>query len=251
MKTSLSVRLRATVAASLLAAVALTAAGVALVAILGWNLTRSDDDLARSRLFDIAGLAAAGDLPRVLRAIGDDSVAQVVADDGSVLARSPNILRALVFERDVAASSGDIDADFVGTIEFDVDDMTGEEIALAADRLRALAGAIDVSVGTRVGKKGRPMADFRLLVKPGAAAGIVHACFNETSTLGVRMREDRRQILRRSETRAGEVSVKVTQRPGGARTGKAAHDDVAAQPTLDARRSARATAEGRALKDPE
>ena len=94
MKNSLSVRLRATVAASLLAAVALMAAGVALVAILGWNLTRSDDDLARSRLADIAGLAAAGDLPRVLRAIGDDSVAQVVADDGSVLARSPNILRA-------------------------------------------------------------------------------------------------------------------------------------------------------------
>ena len=90
----LSVRLRATVAATLLAALALTAAGVALVAILGWSLTRSDDDLARSRLADIAGLAAAGDLPRVLRAIGDDSVAQVVADDGSVLARSPNILRA-------------------------------------------------------------------------------------------------------------------------------------------------------------
>lgn len=94
MRNSLSVRMRATVAASLLAAVALIAAGVALVAILGWNLTRSDDDLARSRLADIAGLAAAGDLPRVLRAIGDDSVAQVVADDGSVLARSPNIMRA-------------------------------------------------------------------------------------------------------------------------------------------------------------
>ena len=92
--TRLSVRLRATIVATLLAAVALTAAGVALVAILGWNLTRSDDDLARSRLADIAGLAASGDLPKVLPAIGDDSVAQVVADDGTVLARSSNILRA-------------------------------------------------------------------------------------------------------------------------------------------------------------
>jgi DNA-binding response OmpR family regulator len=91
---SRSVRLRATLGATLLAALALTAAGVALVAILQWNLTRSDDDLARSRLADIAGLAASGDLPKVLRAIGDDSVAQVVADDGTVLARSPNILRA-------------------------------------------------------------------------------------------------------------------------------------------------------------
>lgn len=91
---SRSVRLRATLGATLLAALALTAAGVALAAILQWNLTRSDDDLARSRLADIAGLAASGDLPEVLRAIGDDSVAQVVADDGTVLARSPNILRA-------------------------------------------------------------------------------------------------------------------------------------------------------------
>jgi signal transduction histidine kinase len=91
---SRSVRLRATVGATLLAALALTAAGVALVAILQWNLTRSDDDLARSRLADIAGLAASGNLPKVLRAIGDDSVAQVVADDGTVLARSPNILGA-------------------------------------------------------------------------------------------------------------------------------------------------------------
>jgi len=49
---------------------------------------------ARSRLADIAGLAASGDLPKVLPAIGDDSVAQVVAEDGTVLARSPNILRA-------------------------------------------------------------------------------------------------------------------------------------------------------------
>jgi len=64
----------------------------------------------------------------------------------------------------------------------------------------------------------------------------------------VRMREDRRQILRRSEVCADNVSVKVAQRPDGARTGKAAHDDVAAQSTLDARRTARATAEGRALK---
>ena len=33
---------------------------------------------------DIAGLAASGDLPKVLPAIGDDSVAQVVAEDGTV-----------------------------------------------------------------------------------------------------------------------------------------------------------------------
>jgi hypothetical protein len=43
----------------------------------------------------------------------------------------------------------------------------------------------------------------------------------------------------------------VAQRPGGARTGKAAHDDVAGNPGLDARRQARATAESRALEGEE
>ncbi len=90
----LSVRLRTTVVATVLAAIALAAASVALVATLGYNLTRADDDLARSRLDDVSALAATGDLPEVLPAIGDDSVAQVVRDDGTVVARSPNILGA-------------------------------------------------------------------------------------------------------------------------------------------------------------
>ena len=84
-------------------------------------------------------------------------------------------------------------------IEFDVDDMTGEEIALAADRLRAEAGVIDVSVGSRVGKKGRPLADFRLLVEPQAIDAIARVCFTETSTLGLRTREERRRVLPRAE----------------------------------------------------
>jgi len=71
------------------------------------------------------------------------------------LAGVPNVLRVLVFEqRQVVAEER------VALVEFDVDDMTGEELALAADRLRAVDGAIDVSVGTRTGKKGRIVADL-------------------------------------------------------------------------------------------
>jgi uncharacterized protein (TIGR00299 family) protein len=163
----------------------------------------------------------------------------------------PNILRVLVFESERPARDFDADADFVGVIEFDVDDMTGEEIALATDRLRALAGVLDVSIGARFGKKGRPLSDFRVLAQPSAVASVAHACFSETSTLGLRVHEDRRQVLRRTEVRADAVSVKVAQRPGGARTGKAAHDDVAADATLEARRKAGATAVERALKEDE
>jgi uncharacterized protein (DUF111 family) len=165
------------------------------------------------------------------------------------LAGVPNIVRALVFERASAAAG---DADAVTIVEFDVDDMTGEEIALAADRLRATTGVVDVSIGARAGKKGRPLADFRLLAQPAAVDAIVAACFTETSTLGLRVREERRRRLPRQETDAqvtgAAMQVKVAARPGGARTAKAAHDAVAGTPGLAERRRARAAAERRALE---
>ena len=163
----------------------------------------------------------------------------------------PNIVRALVFERGSAMSHAE--GDMVATLEFDVDDMTGEEIALAADRLRALTGVIDVSMGNRIGKKGRPVVDFRVLARPDAATSVADACFGETSTLGLRVRDERRHVLRRQEVRLtdADVTVKVARRPGGARTGKAAHDDVEAQATLDARRRSGASAVERALEDDE
>jgi uncharacterized protein (TIGR00299 family) protein len=164
----------------------------------------------------------------------------------------PNILRALVLER---AAASDADADVVIVLEFDVDDMTGEEIAVAADRLRAEPGAIDVSVGTRHGKKGRPLADFRLLVQPHAADAIARACFTETSTLGLRRRDERRRVLHRTEVTAtidgAMVSAKVAVRPGGERTAKAAQDDVGVTPGLGERRRVGATAERNALGGPD
>ncbi len=140
----------------------------------------------------------------------------------------------------------------MAVLEFDVDDMTGEEIAVAADRLRGEPGVVDVSVGTRQGKKGRPLADFRLLVQPHAADAIARACFTETSTLGLRWREERRRVLRRTEVTAmvdgASMSAKVALRPGGERSAKAAQDDVVATPGLGARRRKRAAVAARALE---
>jgi uncharacterized protein (DUF111 family) len=164
----------------------------------------------------------------------------------------PNILRALVLER---AAASDADADVVIVLEFDVDDMTGEEIAVAADRLRLEPGVIDVSVGTRQGKKGRPLAAFRLLAQPNAVDTIAEACFTETSTLGLRWRDERRRVLRRTEIAAtvdgARANVKVAVRPSGERTAKAAHDDTLATRGLGARRRKRTTAERHVLKDSE
>ena len=164
----------------------------------------------------------------------------------------PNITRALVFERAVLIDAAGADADVVSILEFDVDDMTGEEIAIAGDHLRAQPGVIDVSIGTRHGKKGRPLADFRVLAELRAAAAIARACFAETSTLGLRLRDERRQLLRRAEVTMEQdgaaIRVKLAERPGGGRTAKAAHDDVASEPGLDRRRATREAAVRRALK---
>ena len=118
-----------------------------------------------------------------------------------------------------------------------------------------LAGVIDASLCTRIGKKGRPLTEFRVLANPAAASAVAHACFTETSTLGLRVREERRHVLRRAEVvaRIGDtdVNVKVAQRPDGARTAKAAHDDVRAGRDLHARRKSSASAVQRALEDDE
>ncbi len=161
----------------------------------------------------------------------------------------PNIVRALVLERAFSAAA---DTDAVAVLEFDVDDMTGEEIAVAADRLRLEPGVLDVSVGTRQGKKGRTLADFRLLARIDAADAIARVCFTETSTLGLRWREERRRLLRRNEfaldVDGAAVRVKIAERPGGARTAKAAQDDVVSTPGLGKRRRVRAAAVERAVK---
>jgi len=166
---------------------------------------------------------------------------------GRELDGTPNVLRALVFER--ASASAD---EAVAVLEFDIDDMSGEEIALAAERLRAHAGVVDLTVGTRAGKKGRLVSDFRILARIEAADAVARACFAETSTLGLRVREERRHVLARAEfatpVGADVLQVKVAERPGGRRTAKAAHDDVAAKPGLAARRGLRAAGEKRALR---
>jgi len=159
---------------------------------------------------------------------------------------APNVLRALVFER--AAETG---GDAVTVLEFDVDDMSGEEIAVAAERLRAERGVVDVTFGARMGKKGRPASDFRVLAAPESAESVARACFVETSTLGLRMRDERRRTLSRSELATsvdgGPLQVKLALRPDGRRTAKAAQDDVASTRGLAARRRARAAGEQRAL----
>jgi len=128
--------------------------------------------------------------------------------------------------------------DTVSVIEFDVDDMTGEEIAAAADRLRAFSGVVDLTTATLGGKKGRPATGFRLLASPGHETEVAAHCFAQTSTIGLRLRTERRVILPR--TAQGEAPrVKQVTRPGGTQTRKAEADDLTGATLAERREQAR------------
>ena len=160
----------------------------------------------------------------------------------------PNILRATLFE----ASAGGLSEEGLSeerpgeedilVLSFEIDDMSAEEIAVAADRLRASGGVRDLVLIPAIGKKGRPVHTFRLLVEPTARRSVADACFTETSTIGLRWQAARRAVLPRASAEAGAVRVKTVTRPAG-RSRKAESDDLAALAGLHARRAAKRKAE--------
>lgn len=150
----------------------------------------------------------------------------------------PNILRALVF-----VHSDDADRDDVDVIEFEVDDMTGEEIGIALDRLRKTSGVLDATTALRMGKKGRPMTEFRLLCTQGNGHAVAEACFHQTSTIGLRIRSETRLVLPREQSIAGDTRFKAVKRPNGNLTRKAESDDLERLDTLFDRRRAAALLE--------
>lgn len=150
----------------------------------------------------------------------------------------PNILRATLFD---AAAAGPREED-IFVLDFEIDDMSAEEIAVAADRLRAAEGVRDLVLIPAIGKKGRPVHTFRLLVEPTARAAIAEACFTETATIGLRWQAARRAVLPRANTVAGAMSVKTVTRPAGP-SRKVESDDLANIAGLEARRAAKRRAE--------
>ena len=139
-----SVRARVTALAVLLVAVALALASTALVLTLDRSLTRSGDDLSRSRAADLAVLAANGSLPKQLENAGDDSVAQVVTDDGEVLGASDNITGRTAISS--FTPSGDGPA--VRTMRKVPDDNESEDFRVWALRAETETGPVTVYVGT-------------------------------------------------------------------------------------------------------
>jgi len=111
----------------------------------------------------------------------------------------------------------------------DLDDMTPEYLALAADALRR-AGALDVVLIPTAMKKGRPGTRLEVLARPASAAALEEAIFAETATLGVRSTTAQRRVLPREartvQVLGHAVRVKIAHRPDGVRHAKPEFEDV-------------------------
>lgn len=118
----------------------------------------------------------------------------------------PNLLRGMLCETEGCAGT-----DTVRLLECNLDDMTGEMIGHAAEKLLA-AGALDVWTTPVFMKKQRPGVVLSVLCREEKRAELLRLLLAETTTFGVRERTVDRTVLRRdfatAETPYGPVRVK-------------------------------------------
>ncbi len=100
----------------------------------------------------------------------------------------------------------------MGIIETTIDDATPELLSYVADCLLA-AGASDVYRTPVQMKKGRIGTQLTILCSPANAEALQKLVFLETTTLGLRYREEEKKSLARSwisvETEWGKIRIKV------------------------------------------
>jgi len=105
----------------------------------------------------------------------------------------------------------------ITVLEANLDDLNPQVFGYVMDRLLA-EGALDVFGVPVQMKKNRPGMVLTVLCRPEHASQLTRLIFTETTTLGVRMREERRTVLlRRSvtvQTKWGEVRLKVANLNG-------------------------------------
>lgn len=129
----------------------------------------------------------------------------------------PNVVRVWLGET-AAASVARLQGNIV-LLETNMDDVTGETLGYAQERLFAL-GALDVWYTPVQMKKNRPGVVFSALVPQSLEGEAVALILRETPTLGIRTRPVERYVAEREnvplETDLGIISVKVKSLEGKA-----------------------------------
>jgi uncharacterized protein (TIGR00299 family) protein len=136
-----------------------------------------------------------------------------------------NCVRAFLGE-----SAEEEGSDVIFELACNVDDMTAEALAFAAERVLA-AGALDVFMTPVIMKKGRPGTLFTALCRPEDRDRLIKEIFRHTTTLGVRYIKKERAVLNRRvetvDTPLGLVHKKTAEGFGVTRE-KYEYDDLAA-----------------------
>jgi uncharacterized protein (TIGR00299 family) protein len=183
---------------------------------------------------------------------------------GTMELEAPNVIRVFLGDAagDAPAGAGDQagqvpDTQTVVQVETTIDDMSPQLYEPLMERLFE-AGALDVYLVPVLMKKSRPGVVVTALCEPAAVSALARACFEETSTIGVRWTAYRRQRLPREmvtvETALGPLAFKVARLGDRVVTVTPEFDDVkrlARRHGLPVREVLeRARAEGRRLLSP-
>ncbi len=120
------------------------------------------------------------------------------------------------------------EGDEVVVLEANIDDMSPQHYELAVERLFA-AGARDVWLTPIQMKKGRPAIVLAALAAPADERAVARTMLAETTTIGVRVRTERRYVLPRTialvDTPYGPVRVKRAELDGRSRV-RPEYDDL-------------------------
>ncbi len=125
----------------------------------------------------------------------------------------PNLLRVFVGTMDESSPN----VDQVSVIETSIDDMNPQLYEHVFEKLFA-AGALEVFLSNIVMKKSRPGVKLTVLMRPQDQDRMIKIIFDESTTIGLRIRQESRKILHREikevETKFGKVKFKFSSLDG-------------------------------------
>jgi len=149
--------------------------------------------------------ASAGAMPAM-------TIASVGYGAGTLDLETPNVVRLFLGE---GAGAPGVEA--IVQVETTVDDMSPQLYEPLMERLFA-AGALDVYLTPVLMKKSRPGVVVTALCEPGRVTALTRACFEESTTIGVRWTAYQRQRLPREmvslATSLGPLTFKVSRLDG-------------------------------------
>ena len=115
--------------------------------------------------------------------------------------------------------------DQICELSANIDDMTGEELGFAMERILE-AGALDVYYTPIVMKKSRPAVKLSCLCRREKAKAMAEVIFRHTRTAGIRRQDFVRYVLQRESTERDGLRVK-SYRGYGVERSKPEYEDLA------------------------